>query len=379
MSEFSLTPTNTLLSSGFDVLKMDGVQAPLLDIDKLQATDLEESYFAHAVKFINELSTEYTDSKIALYRSISESTDVVAVHESFSDFFAQFKALIDKVIKFIKSLFQRFLTNLNRLISSDGYLKKHKDDFSQFKAGDDFVINGYEFTFSYNVPVRDAMLTWGAALFEDITVGSGNMDAQFIKSQVAAMDREGDYDKKRADVIGNPRGADSISYSDYSEELFRVYRNDDLDTSEIDVDSSYVSKVKNRYFDHKKTISEVEKQRKDIEKAYRDLEKQVKEITSTKNLTKDAFFAKLPDNNMFATRMDDQFDPNNNGYMNSSFFTEMDIYFKAKIDMIQEYSNIHTLAFSAKLDALKDCARQDKATLYTALSRIQRTDKKREV
>ena len=386
MSEFNLTPTNTLLSSGFDILKMDNIQAPLLDINSLGAVDLEESYFAQAIKFINELSTEYVDNKIVLYKSIAESTDIIAVHESFSDFFSQFKAIIDKVIKFIKSLFQRFLTNLNRLIQSDSYLRKHKDEFNQFKAGDNFMMNGYDFTFSYNIPVRDAMLTWCTDLFKEINeTGKGVLTADYIKGQTTAVidSKEGLYDSKRAEVIGNPRGATSISYTDYSEELFRVYRNDELDTEEIEVDSSVVNKCKNRFFEYKKTISEVEKQRKDIEKAYRDLEKQVRDILSNKNLTKDAFLSRMPGADMFGDEGrdigSDAFDSGTSGFMAADYFAKMDNYFKAKIDIIQEYSNIHTLAFSAKLDALKDCARQDRATLYTALSRIQRTDKKREV
>ena len=56
---------------------------------------------------------------------------------------------------------------------------------------------------------------------------------------------------------------------------------------------------------------------------------------------------------------------------------KLDSYVKIKIDQIQEYSNIHTLAFAAKLDAMKECAKQDRNTLYTALSRIQRTDNRR--
>ena len=64
--------------------------------------------------------------------------------------------------------------------------------------------------------------------------------------------------------------------------------------------------------------------------------------------------------------------------MSSEVMSAFDIYVKAKVDQIQEYSNIHTMAFAAKIDALSEAYRQDKVTLYTALARIQRTDKKRE-
>jgi hypothetical protein len=38
-----------------------------------------------------------------------------------------------------------------------------------------------------------------------------------------------------------------------------------------------------------------------------------------------------------------------------------------KVMQIEGYSNIHTLAYSAKLDALKECTIQDRNTLYQAL------------
>ena len=58
---------------------------------------------------------------------------------------------------------------------------------------------------------------------------------------------------------------------------------------------------------------------------------------------------------------------------------QLDVYTKNKVDEIQEISNIHALAFSAKLDALKCCYKQDRALLYTALSKVQRTDSKRRI
>ena len=51
--------------------------------------------------------------------------------------------------------------------------------------------------------------------------------------------------------------------------------------------------------------------------------------------------------------------------------TQMEQYKKAKINQVQQMSNIHALAFGAKLDAAKDMFNQDKAVLYKALYRIQ--------
>ena len=51
---FDFTPTNTFSSVSFDVLKMDGVEDPLIDVNRLATMDINECYFETTVKFIIE-------------------------------------------------------------------------------------------------------------------------------------------------------------------------------------------------------------------------------------------------------------------------------------------------------------------------------------
>ena len=50
---------------------------------------------------------------------------------------------------------------------------------------------------------------------------------------------------------------------------------------------------------------------------------------------------------------------------------KIDMYMKAKVTQVQQMSSIHTMAFSAKLQAAKDCFVQNKSMLYKALSKIK--------
>lgn len=369
------TPVNTFANATFDVLKMDAVEDPLINVNKLATMDFEESYFLMAVDFVRESMNDYTDSKIKLYKAISEATSDQVVLESFSDFFTSVKNIIDKFLKFIKSLFERFLNTLASIVNSDKYLNKHKKDLDKFKSTDEFTMMGYKYTFQDNIPSASAALEFSRNLLGDeLYSGTGALTVEDVKSAIQNMNLDALYDAFRAEVIG--QSSKNISASDFSEELFRVFRNDELDTEELEIDATYVRQAKERYFGYAKEKSNVERQRKAIDQAYRNIEKQVKEIVSNNgNLNKAAFISKLPD----STNVRDIDDKNvtTSGMLTAEFMTQIDIYVKAKIDMIQEYSNIHALAFSAKLDALKDSYKQDKATLYTALSKIMRTDNAR--
>ena len=127
----------------------------------------------------------------------------------------------------------------------------------------------------------------------------------------------------------------------------------------------------------KKIKSQLEHDRSEIEKAYDKVKKQVSEIVKRNgDMNMSAFVNSLPDaSNITSTET-----LNNDGFtMSGTMMTQIDMYIKAKTDQIQEYSNIHTLAYGAKLDALKECLKQDKNVLYTALGRVMRTDSQREV
>jgi len=63
--------------------------------------------------------------------------------------------------------------------------------------------------------------------------------------------------------------------------------------------------------------------------------------------------------------------------MTTDFMSTVDLYIKSKCNLIQEFSNIHAMAFTAKLDAVMDCNKQDKAILYKALDIIYREKRKK--
>lgn len=388
MDVCGFTPTNSLASASFDVLNISGVEDPLINVNRLASTDFEESYFASAIAHINETRNDYTNAKIVLYKAISEAQTQQVVLESFSDFFIKVREIIEKFLQFIKKMFARFLTNLNKLIGSETYLKKHKKDFDDFKSGDEFEFEGYNYTFSESIPLANAALEYNYSLFDKMWDDStGDLNIASVRAATTNLNDtlEEDYAKFRAQVLCRYEDNSKIYTTDYADELFRVYRDGDDSTSKITADFSYIRNAKDRFFSYDKTKKHVDRQYKQVEDAYKRVEKDVQEIVKRNgDLNSKAFYDNLPDMSKASNIAKiDGHDISNaaglNGFtMSKELMSQIDIYVKAKVDQIQEYSNIHTLAFAAKLDAMSECYRQDKYTLYTALTRIQRTDKKRE-
>ena len=379
---FGFTPTNTFDTATFDVLKMDAVEDPLIDVNKLATMDLEECYFDTTVKFIIESNKEFAESKIKLYHNISEATSYGVIHESFSDFFDKVKEIIDKFLKFLKSLFQRFLSSLAKMINSEEYLKKHKKDFEKFSPADKFEFDGYEYTFSETVPDPDAIIGFTKEFLGDIG-GNEYNDLDITSNSIKAVlddlkpNLEDKYCKYRAKVLGLDE-TKKIFSTDYSDELFKIFRNNESTTDTIEADTLYVRKAVERFFNHKKIESDTNKQYKKVEKSYKEVEKLVKDITKNTDLTSKAIIGRLP-SDYANTKVGGSSDDTALGVkMAPEILNSLDEYVKVKTEEVQECSNIHALAFSAKLDAIKECAKQDKNTLYLAIARIQRTNSKRE-
>jgi hypothetical protein len=358
-------PTNTLASANFDILKMDAVEDPLINVNKLATLDFEESYTAQVVAFINETRSEMTDKKITFYKSLNEATSERAVLESFADFFAGVRDIIAKFIKFIKKLVDKFVASVMKIVKSDKYIKKHKDLFKHIESDMEFDFQGYEYIFSPMIPSPDAALGYNNSLFDDLYSNEKRqLTAQSVKDSIVAMDLEKDYDEFRAKVIGKEN--DVIYISDFSRELYEVYRNGESDTSTITADTGYIRKCLNRYLEYDRMQKEVTHQRDAIIKAYEKVQKQVEDITKRNtDLDKQAFLSRLPVDNGIT----DIETTAGGTMMAAELMTQIDVYTRAKVDQIQEYSNIHLLAFGAKLDAMKECLNQDRNVLYTALQK----------
>jgi hypothetical protein len=349
---------NLLVENASDVITMKNM------------VTIEESYFYEAMNFVIESNKQFNKSSEVLYKALLESDgDPNVIHESFGDFFTKVKEIIDRFIAFIKSIFAKFITRLNAMISSDKYIEKHKEEFRKFSSKHEFEMPGYNFSISPAIPALHALesftedfvpaqLSLLAAGIKEDEKDKSKAVADKIKTEYDKLinSLDGDwYDKFRAKTIG--MDDDSIYQSDFANELFMVYRSGESSKEDIKYTSSIVQNSYQRFSNYKKTSDDVKKMQESVEKEYKAIKKSVEEM-SLKNYDKSV---KAADNTDILLTKD--------------LLTNMDVYVKAKVNQVQEMTAIHSLAFSAKLDALKECFTQDKTALYKALYKIQGTIK----
>ncbi|MGL5330982.1 MAG: hypothetical protein ACRDD7_17095, partial [Peptostreptococcaceae bacterium] len=171
------------------------------------------------------------------------------------------------------------------------------------------------------------------------------------------------YDCYRQDVI---RADSPIQKDYYTTELFRVYRSGEDKKENISINQTRVYESLNRLENYKQSQSSVKVTKERIEREYNSIKKSLENMIYR---NKDLDAGKL-----LGIEIKGEYDGAGTGTLqvNAEIMAKIDLFIKTKVTEITELSSIHAMAFSYKLDAIKDCYKQDRQVLYKALSEIQK-------
>lgn len=332
-------------------------------ITELESININESFLFTSLDFLKEINEEINLSNKILYKCISESEEEYSVvTESFSDFKEAIKKIIDKFIDFIKSICKRFFIHLNKIISSDKYLLKNLHLLDDFRMDIILYRSMYKFTLypgiplpivssEYNDDIETEYLKQKVAQMIDnrtsdqTTTDSVDYTLDILKTlykNTVATYNEDRWEEFRGKVLDQDK---RISKEDYADELFRIYRNGDSVKEAIKVDSSIINDSLYFFKNYKDIFKQVENLRNKIEDDYRNIKKSLEKNTNDIFKDIDQIKIKTQEQKIAA-----------------------DMFFKAKANQVETMCSIHTLAFTAKLDAIKDKYIQDKDILYRCLN-----------
>ena len=317
-----------------------------------------ESYISSVFTYLTEMYNEYREADKEFYRSLYEANSMVAINESFADFFGKIKDVLNKFLKYIKSLFDRFNTTLHRMIGSDKYLLKNEETLNKFNTDCEFEYDGYTFTISELIPELDTHVNFEGLLDIDWkSIGKNDKDnKKLIKGKLDELKNalENDYyDDVRAGVLGLK---DPIRESDYTDELFKIFRDGDNNSHIFTVTSSVVRTSYTGLKDYKNIESNVKNKKREIEDKYKKIQNRVDKMINV-------------------TLKDKRYQVSVDGYsddldLDNETMQQLNLYVKLVTEQVIKMTTIHSLAFSYKLDALKDKMMQDKKILYIAMNKV---------
>lgn len=339
----------------------------------LERGSIKETYLYSTINFLTENRKEYIGYNKELYRSITECSNHVMLNESFSDYYGKIKNMIDKFINFIKSLFKRFITAINKFIGSDKYLKSHKKELYLFDQNDEFDYKGYTFTFDPAIPVIEPLAQYNGEFVglkdSDLSISDEKKLLNHLADIRAklASELDGDfYDLLRGEILG--RENTRIDESDFLDELFVTFRNGYDSPIGLTIDRGALSDILVAYEGSEKLLKDVKKLKDTIEKEYTTIKKQIENIIYRNKDRDIAGTGLIVDDNYNAIT-------NKKITVSDKAITQLDMYIKLKVSQVEKMSAIHSIAFSSKLDAINASVKQNRAILYKALSTVQKNHK----
>ena len=421
MGLFSLS---NILLEGSEIKSAKVTSANIINIDNIGYVDKEiarHSFVQEGYNAILEMNAFYCNAEKEFYTKVMGSYgDDNIINESFSDFFNKIKDIIKKFIEWLKKVFKEFVAKLAALVGSEKYIKKNAKLLNKFSSEDEFEFQGYKFTRINDVslPAAKALdafngntATGGESFFTNIatkllTTGQddesnkyyydnddkwNNADAndterarrnaateklnQALSTQIDSLNDGLDdyYESFRGIVLGEQNK--KYDAREFTDRLFEIFRDDSNTTSSITIDSSFVMDAHRRFDKYKDTIKDIEKTQKDMIKDYEDLEKQLDKLIKYNKSTRQVDF-----NTDFRPYTAGQISKlgnlDNKIIYDSSSADKMQSWLKIQSSKVNQMCQIHTQAFSAKLEAAKDCFKQDKQILNKAIQQIlKRSDK----
>lgn len=358
-----------LLSENYEIpTKMDNIST------------IEESYFDTALSYVNEMSRDYSNANKVFYKAVLEANNnEEVIHEAFSDFTSKVKEIIQKFLNFIKSVFNKFIIAMNKLIKSDKYLKDHKKEFSSFSPEHEFEMSIYNYTKldDDEFPAINAYDTYMNNLksYTLKTDSSKSITSDSLYDRLSdvytdIVENSNDwYDLFRGEVLN--KSGESYSSSEFEKELHDIFRDDSSTKTKETITFGIVNQSLERFLAYDKTIKHVKKLKDDLEKQYKNIKDNLKNLDImdfTNN--KSVFSSIFTDYDTSSSDIMNLNLANSDKARDKDIRSKIDNINKVRISRIEGMCNIHSLAFTKKLDAIKEAYNQDKKLLYVALKKM---------
>lgn len=344
-----------------------------IDIDDIECLDTDiknYSFVQEGYNFIINTRKEYMIAEQIFYTNILDSYgNNEIITESYKNLSNKVKDVIKKFIEWVKQIFNKFVlklkafynnSDIKRKIDAKTIKKIEKEGFKPFK------FNGYEFTLNnINTDTNDLQLD---------NLGQNIKDFEYKANQLLANQNSEQTIETLAKVkklyeeiyhhtleiktenIDIIRGKiinlnKKITSSEYANILFSYFRNNEIEPKDIIINKQRFLKSYNNLTDSENIIKQIKNTSKSIEEMYKNLlNRNDNELNLTIN-------KQLNLNNQIQTQNDSY-----TKQMSKSIFDinqyKMSIL-QAYNTIITEISNIHAQAFTALLQAAKDCVLQD--------------------
>lgn len=325
---------------------------------------MDESVITDTVYKLNNKNNLYNEATLGLIRNLSNhSNNGYMLLESFADYHAQADQIIKEFLLFMENRTNEFCNTIEAYIASDEDLNSHKKELLDGEYGEFSGYSGmfYNFTISDSIPNVSAIEDFSASLFDNLFKTSiSDLSVDAINNAINSADLEADYRIFRGKCLNT----EPLSEIEFGKALRQVYRNNNDDPEKVVISKSDIKNIAERYFNFSSNLKTplLRNIRSMADHVNHVLEKIEAICRSNNGLTVAAFTNLLP-GDIRVKSIDGKTIDSEGIRMSGDMMLQLDLFCKLKLDQLQKYTDILALAFSAKMDAIKELVEQDRMIL----------------
>lgn len=327
-------------------------------INMIDSVSVNESLFEYGLECMRESNNQIR----AMLAEIMEESGYM-VNESFKEEFNKrfnFKNIVESILKLfigmIRKLYDKSKSIMLQIIYDDKTISKYKDAIESYNKSINVDFDHYNYTnLGKDIPSANLNLTFSAE-YEELQdklekIGKTNNKEKVIFqlgelfNSIQNEISHGYYDKLRRSVLGDELETTPIFADQYDIELRRTFRAGAEAPNRNDFSATEIHETLRRFLKGKELVKGIEKHKKDIESSAEKAKKNINKI-SVKSIMSD--------------------------YVPIDYDIEYNLnrVLKLKCGQLSECCNIYTLAFAAKLSAMKESLVQDKKVLFKVIADI---------
>lgn len=315
---------------------------------------IEDNLFSFGLECIEESDNELNDimSRVVIKESLGSSfIDII-------------KTIIVSFINLINRIFDKFKQFFLYLLRSDKSIENYKSKLLKFDES--FEIFDYDLRYriytNFEADIPDPNLYLRFSEDYEESVGklekyANSLSKQELLSKIdhltdsIDLDIDGKYfSTLRSSIL---KSKDIVRSEEYPDKLYKIFRNDD------DIDNPVTDTRRDKFKITPLMVRSACKRYYNIKKMIKETEKQKATLVNTANSVVKKF-----------EKLDPSIVYTNYNTLDYDLANVFERYGRKKASQLSETCNICVMAFTAKLDALKEASAQDKKICFYAISRM---------
>ena len=323
------------------------------------------NFMSTSIELLEESDNEIRNIMLSSYGvvSVTESFEIKKTLRKFGDLVSKIIQKFIKTIKFligkVNMFFMELFADKNKMIIK--YKNKLLNMPADFELSKYTDIQYYNYTYlDADIPDPNLYLQFSEnyeLLLEELKKISNSVSKEEIIDAINRLESSIYIGKNsrflmsvRSDIINtnDTNSNDIVTAETYQERLFALFRNGSTSyyQGKLTIPPYQVKKSCERCLNYKDMVNKIDKQRSAIEEAAKDVERKINKLTSKTVFAKDDFDIEIA----------------------------LDRLCKKKIIELTELCNVIVMAFTAKMEACKECSVMDKKICFKAISHIVTTD-----